>query len=39
MVRNATIQDADIVFELVKDFATSFMPPFSQMDLLDDTLR
>lgn len=26
MVRKATIQDADNVFELVKDFATSFKP-------------
>ncbi|MDE7478371.1 MAG: GNAT family N-acetyltransferase [Lachnospiraceae bacterium] len=26
MVRKATIQDADSIFELVKDFATSFKP-------------
>lgn len=41
MIRKATIQDADNVFELVKDFATSFKPQkelFIQSfgDLLND---
>ncbi len=41
MIRKATIQDADNIFALVKDFATSFQPQkelFIQSfeDLLDD---